>query len=155
MSGVGGRPEIGKQNPLRLEICDTYYLEKDDVKTVSADFSQLAPNASLKIPAGKYVVMAKALLTNVSADKIAGFDCRLMVDGVVGNDFCHLFVPKRSAMMAESSPDNGVILSMMHAGHSAQGGFANLICRSGSPGARISMIRMTAFRVDCLQESHP
>ena len=68
---VGDRPELGKQKRPQVEICDTYYLEKDDVKTVSADFSKLTPNASLKLPAGKYVVMAKALLTNVSAEKIA------------------------------------------------------------------------------------
>ena len=146
---------IGSVNLPRMEICNTYFLEKDDVKTVSADFSQMVPNAALKLPSGKYVVMAKALLTNTSAEQVAGFDCRLMVDGMAGHDYCPLYVPKRSSIVSASSPDNGVVLSMMQAGVMAQGGYANLICRSGSTGARISMIRMTALRVDCLQEFHP
>jgi hypothetical protein len=143
---VGGVGDIGgiKLAPQP----DAYYLEKDDVSTVSGDWGQLVPNATLKLPAGSYTVIAKAVLTNISNTHKAGFDCRLMVDGLQGNDWVTVMIDTKEPMNDESAPNNERQIVMMMAGKMETSGHARLICRSASPGARISMIRMSALKAE-------
>jgi hypothetical protein len=147
----GAQPALTLHEPptLKLRICDTYYLEQDDEQPISQDFSELQPSARLKLPAGKFVVFVRAVLTNKDTASLAGVDCRLFMDGVAGNDWCTLFLSERNPVAA--SPTNSQILSMMKAGDMGNGGFAELVCRSGNPGVRISMVHMSAFRADCLK----
>ena len=53
-------------------------------------------------------------------------------------------------MTAPPNANNSVILTQMMAGEIKKSGYVHVICRAGNENCFISMIRITAFRPDCL-----
>jgi hypothetical protein len=91
----------------------------------------MTSNATLKVDAGKYVVIAKSWLVNSNPQFDNGIDCRLFVDSLAGNDWCSLYLPKNTGMTAPPDGNNGVLLTQMMAGTIDQTGYVHVVCRAG------------------------